>query len=431
MSNTDNKQTQSWIHIPAESDFTIHNFPYGVCEKSNGLIACCTRLGDTVINLNQLLKLGYLKAVALPENVFQGTTLNEFISQGRHKWKALRSRLITIFDKNNLELQHNIQDRESICTPITDVKMLIPIKVGDYTDFYSSKEHATNVGKMFRPDEPPLKPNWTHMPIAYHGRSSTIVTTKEKIRRPLGQIVNHESHVPELAFTKALDIELEMGFITSDANLIGEPVPVNKAHEFIFGMVLLNDWSARDIQKWEYVPLGPFLGKNFATSISPWIVTMDALENFKTDLPVKNHTPLEYLKKHNDFTYDINLEVDIISSGLSTTIIKSNYKYLYWSISQQLAHHTINGCKVNAGDLMGSGTISGSDQGSFGSLLELSWAGSKLIKLDDGTTRTYLEDMDIVVMRGKCERDGIRIGFGELSNQIISGTPMPDSSSKD
>jgi fumarylacetoacetase len=298
--------------------------------------------------------------------------------------------------------------------------MLLPIQIGDYTDFYSSKEHATNVGKMFRDPANALLPNWLHIPVGYHGRSSTIIPSGIPIHRPMGQTLPNGEITPVFGPSRLVDFELETAFITTDANILGENIPINEAEDYIFGMVLLNDWSARDIQKWEYVPLGPFLAKNFASSISPWIVTMDALEAYRVKGPKQEPTPLPYLQQKGKHAYDINLEVYIEPENATPTLVsKSNFKYMYWSMSQQLTHHTSNGCRVNSGDMMGSGTISGPTEDSLGSMLELTWGGQKPIKLNDGTERKFINDNDTVIMKGFCQNSSVRIGFGEVSCKLL------------
>ena len=298
--------------------------------------------------------------------------MNDFISDGKKTWRLVRNRISEIFDANNSELKNNEEHKKIVLFTMDEIEMQLPVQIGDYTDFYSSKEHATNVGKMFRDPENALLPNWLHIPVGYHGRSSSIVPSGTPIHRPMGQTLPAGSDEPIYGPSKLVDFELEMAFITTDANILGETIPVNEAENYIFGMVLFNDWSARDIQKWEYVPLGPFLAKNFASSISPWIVTMDALEPFRVESPKQEPQPLPYLQQVGKKGFDINLEVDITpEKGEPTTVTKSNFKYMYWTMSQQLAHHTVNGCKVNSGDMMGSGTISGPTQDSYGSMLEL------------------------------------------------------------
>jgi fumarylacetoacetase len=301
-----------------------------------------------------------------------------------------------------------------------DVEMQLPVLIGDYTDFYSSKEHATNVGTMFRDPANALLPNWLHIPVGYHGRSSSIITSGTPIHRPMGQTLPDGENTPVFGPSRLVDFELETAFITTDVNVMGENIPVHEAEDYIFGMVLLNDWSARDIQKWEYVPLGPFLAKNFATSISPWIVTMDALEPFRTKGPTQDPNPLPYLQQKGKNTFDINLEVAIAPENKEPTVISnSNFKHLYWSMSQQLAHHTSNGCRVNSGDMMGSGTISGPTPDSYGSMLELSWGGKRPLVLDCGTERKFVSDNDTVIMKGFCANSKVRIGFGEVSTKLL------------
>jgi fumarylacetoacetase len=301
-----------------------------------------------------------------------------------------------------------------------EVEMQLPVLIGDYTDFYSSKEHATNVGKMFRDPANALLPNWLHIPVGYHGRSSTIIPSGIPIHRPMGQTLPNGETSPVFGPSRLVDFELETAFITTDANIMGENIPVTEAEDYIFGMVLLNDWSARDIQKWEYVPLGPFLAKNFASSISPWIVTMDALEPFRCKGPVQEPTPLPYLQQKGKHAFDINLEVYIEPENAEPTLVsKSNFKYMYWSMSQQLAHHTSNGCRVNSGDMMGSGTISGPTQDSFGSMLELTWGGKNPLTMSDGTERKFINDNDTVTIKGHCQNSSVRIGFGEVSTKLL------------
>ena len=300
------------------------------------------------------------------------------------------------------------------------VRMELPVQVGDYTDFYASKEHATNVGTMFRGKENALMPNWLHLPVGYHGRSSSIIPSGTPIHRPKGQTLPLGAESPVFGPSTKVDFELEMAFITTNANTLGEQINIEDAEKYIFGMVLFNDWSARDIQKWEYVPLGPFLGKNFASSISPWIVTMDALEPFRVSSPKQNPTPLPYLQSKGNNSFDLHLDVGIkLPNGILTTVCQSNFKYMYWNMAQQLTHHTINGCPVKAGDMMGSGTISGPTPSSYGSMLELAWKGEKPISLKDGSKRIFIHDFDTVVMSGYGIKNNIRIGFGEVSNKLL------------
>ena len=296
----------------------------------------------------------------------------------------------------------------------------MPIRVGDYTDFYSSEEHATNIGKMFRDPKNALLPNWKHLPVGYHGRASSIVVSGTPIHRPVGQTKPKEDQPPVHGPTKRLDFELEIGFVTGKNTLLGQSIPTDKAEEYIFGLVLLNDWSARDIQKWEYIPLGPFLAKSFASSISPWVVTMEALEPFKIQGPKQEPKVLPYLNFSGNKNYDINLEVIVRpENSVETVVSKTNFKYMYWNMFQQLAHHTVNGCNVNIGDMMASGTISGKNTNSYGSMLELSWRGEKPVQLKEGGSRKFIEDNDTVIIRGHCEKNGVRIGFGEVSTKLL------------
>ena len=411
---------KSWIKVSENSDFPIQNIPFGVFITKEDVITIGTRIGDSAIDMGALQQLGYFDGIDLTDDMFMQDTLNDFISDGKKTWRLVRNRLSEIFEESNPTLRDNKKQRDVVIFDIKDVEMQLPVQIGDYTDFYSSKEHATNVGKMFRDPENALLPNWLHIPVGYHGRSSTIVPSGKSIRRPNGQTMPADATEPVFGPSKLVDFELEMAFITTDSNLMGEPIPVDEAEDYIFGMVLFNDWSARDIQKWEYVPLGPFLAKNFASTISPWIVTMDALAPFKTKSPEQSPTPLSYLQQKDKNTFDIKLEVSLQPENATETIIsKSNFKYMYWTMAQQLAHHTVNGCRVNSGDMMGSGTISGPTPDSFGSMLELSWGGKNPVKLNDGSERKFINDNDTVIMRGYCQNDKVRIGFGECSGKLL------------
>ena len=415
-----NPNKKSWLSVPENSDFPIQNIPFGVFLTRDDIITIGTRIGDYAIDLAALHQLGYFDGIPLTDDIFLQDTLNDFISDGRKTWRAVRKRISEIFDSKNAVLKNNESHKEVVLFTMDEIEMKLPVSIGDYTDFYSSREHATNVGTMFRDPENALMPNWLHLPVGYHGRSSTIVPSGTPIKRPVGQTIPKGADKPIFGPSKRVDFELEMAFITTDANVMGESVSVDEAEEYIFGMVLFNDWSARDIQKWEYVPLGPFLAKSFASSISPWIVTLDALEPFRVESPEQSPEPLPYLRQTGNHSFDIQLEVQIATENAKpTTVSKSNFKYMYWTMAQQLAHHTVNGCKVNSGDMMGSGTISGPTPDSYGSMLELSWAGSKPLKLADGSQRTFIEDDDTVIMKGYCENDQIRIGFGEVSSKLM------------
>lgn len=411
---------KSWLEVSSDSDFPIQNIPFGVFLTKENIVTVGTRIGDFAIDLGALQQLNYFEGIELTDDMFIQDTLNDFISDGQKTWRLVRNRIAEIFDEKNSKLRDNTKDKDIIIFKMEDVEMQLPVLIGDFTDFYSSKEHATNVGKMFRDPENALLPNWLHIPVGYHGRSSTIVPSGIPVHRPMGQMLTNGETTPVFGSSRSVDFELETAFITTDVNIMGENILITEAEEYIFGMVLLNDWSARDIQKWEYVPLGPFLSKNFASSISPWIVTMDALEPFRTKGPKQEPTPLPYLQQKGKHSYDINLQVAIQPENSEATVISnSNFKYMYWTMSQQLAHHTSNGCRVNSGDMMGSGTISGPTPDSFGSMLELTWGGKNPIKLNDGTERKFINDNDTVIMKGYCQNGYVRIGFGEVSNKLL------------
>ncbi|HEY6141833.1 MAG TPA: fumarylacetoacetase [Flavobacterium sp.] len=418
--SANNTSRKSWINVPENSDFPIQNIPFGVFITKDDVITIGTRIGDHAIDMGALQQLNYFEGIELTDDMFMQDTLNDFISDGQKTWRLVRNRLAELFDETNPELRDNKEHREIIIIDIKDIEMQLPVLIGDFTDFYSNKNHATNIGKMFREPEESLLPNWVHIPLAYHGRSSSIIPSGVPVHRPMGQTLPKGETIPVFGTSRSVDFELETAFITTDVNIMGENIPVTETEDYIFGMVLMNDWSARDIQKWEYEPLGPFLAKNFATSISPWIITMDALEPFRTKGPNQEPAPFPYLQQKGKHNYDIKLRVAIQPEGGEETIVtKSNCKHMYWSMSQQLAHHTSNGCRVNSGDMMGSGTISGPTSDSFGSMLELTWGGKNPIKLNDGTERKFLNDGDTVIMRGHCKNNGVRIGFGEVSSKLL------------
>lgn len=411
---------KSWLEVPENSDFPIQNIPFGVFITKDDVVTIGTRIGDYAIDLGALQQLNYFEGIELTDDMFMQDTLNDFISDGQKTWRLVRNRIADIFDATNGELRDNKDHRDVVVCSMDDVEMQLPVLIGDYTDFYSSKEHATNVGMMFRDPANALLPNWLHIPVGYHGRSSSIVPSGIPVHRPMGQTVPAGETTPVFGPSRLIDFELETAFITTDVNIMGENIPVHEAEDYIFGMVLLNDWSARDIQKWEYVPLGPFLAKNFASSISPWIVTLDALEPFRCKAPKQNPTPLPYLQQKGKHAFDINLEVSIEPEGVEPTVVsESNFKYMYWTMSQQLAHHTSNGCRVNSGDMMGSGTISGPTPESFGSMLELTWGGKNPIKMKDGSERKFINDNDTVIIKGWCKNAEVRIGFGECCSKLL------------
>lgn len=418
--SANNPDRKSWLHVDKNSDFPIQNIPFGVFLTRDDIITIGTRIGDTAIDLGALHQLGYFIDIPLTDDIFLQDTLNDFIADGRKTWRAVRNRIAQIFDSNDKTLKENKQHKEIVLFRLDEIEMQLPVQIGDFTDFYSSMQHATNLELMFKNPENALSPNWFHIPVGYHARSSSIIPSGIPIHRPQGQTLPTGADLPVFGPSKCVDFELEVGFITTVANDFGEPIPINEAEENIFGLVLLNDWSARDIQNWESAPLGPFLAKNFASSISPWIVTLDALEPYKVDGPKPIKPQLEYLQYKGKKSYDINLEVAIRPQGAKETVVSnSNTKHLYWNMVQQLAHHTVNGCPVNSGDLMGSGVISGATPESFGSMLELTWNGKNPLQMKDGSERSYINDNDTVIMRGFCEKDGTRIGFGEVSNKLL------------
>ena len=419
MISANNLKRKSWIKYDKNCDFPIQNIPFGVFKTRNNEFHAGSIIGDTLISLKNLEKHGYLNDVVLKNQTFQGKNLNNFLEQKKDSWRSVRNKIGDLFDIENRIFKKEFIDK-SILFQNKDVEMVMPVKIGDYTDFYSSKDHATNVGKMFRDPENALLPNWLHIPVGYHGRASSIVISGTNVKRPKGQVLPKGESNPIFSDSKLLDFELEMGFITGKGNKLGENINIENAEDYIFGLCLFNDWSARDIQKWEYVPLGPFLGKSFNSSISPWIVTLDALEPFRVSGEEQIPEVQKYLKFEGKKNFDINLEVLIKSQKSKPSLVtKSNFKYMYWNMAQQLAHHTINGCNIKAGDLLASGTISGPEKNEFGSMLELSWAGSKSITLENGEKRKFLENGDTVIMRGYGIKENLRIGFGELSNTIV------------
>jgi len=414
-----NPNRKSWLKVDKNSDFPIQNIPFGVFLTKDDITTIGTRIGNFAIDLAALHQLGYFEGIPLTNDMFMQDTLNDFISDGRTTWRLVRNRIADIFDEKNPKLKEKMKHRNEVIFDINEVEMLLPVEIGDYTDFYSSKEHATNVGTMFRDPDNALLPNWLHIPVGYHGRSSSIIVSGTKIRRPKGQTLPAGSDKPVFGPSKLIDFELEMGFITTDTNKLGKSISIDNAEDYIFGMVLLNDWSARDIQKWEYVPLGPFLSKSFASTISPWIVTMDALQPFRVNGPEQNPEPLPYLQQEGNNGYNINLQAAIKPKKQEETIVSNtNFKYMYWTMNQQLTHQTVNGCNVRSGDLYGSGTISGPTKDSYGSMLELTWKGDHPIKMSDGSERKFINDGDTVILRGYCKNKDVRLGFGECKGKI-------------
>ncbi len=415
---------QNIVHPASDSDFSIHNIPFGIFSTArDSQPRAATRYGDYVIDLRLVRQLGFFKDLNLPEAIFARPALNDFIALGKPVTSAVRARLQEL-----LRDERGFGSFFAYCAvPVQAARMHLPVEIGDYTDFYSSKEHATNVGKMFRDPDNALLPNWKHIPVGYHGRASSVFISGTPVKRPVGQFKPTETGgTPGFGPTRLLDFELEMAFVVGRPTQPGQRIPVARAEDYIFGLVLFNDWSARDIQAWEYVPLGPFLGKNFASTVSPWIVTLEALEPFRTEGPAQEPSPLPYLQFEGPKNYDINLEVAIRpADGEETVVCRSNFKYMYWNMCQQLAHHTVNGCNMRVGDLCASGTISGPEPASFGSMLELTWRGARPLTLADGSVRKFIEDGDTVILRGFAAREGIRVGFGEASGKVLPADPWP------
>ncbi|MCH1782638.1 fumarylacetoacetase [Psychrobacter glaciei] len=414
----------SFIDITPDSDFSIHNLPYGIFsdtkDAANNKRRAGVAIGEHVLDLSVLETEGLLSLDG--GSYFDQPTLNAFIDSGRDNWTQARTTIQTLLSSDNDTLRDNADLQKKVLFKQADVTMHLPVRVPGFTDFYSSKEHATNVGTMFRDPNNALLPNWTEMPVGYNGRASTVIVSGTDIVRPSGQLKTNPDDRPIFSACKRLDFELETAFVVGKGNHIGQPIAVDEASDHIFGMVLLNDWSARDIQKWEYVPLGPFNAKTFASEVSPWIVTMDALAPFKTACPTQEPKPLAYLnEKASDNSFDINLSVELLpeNAETATIICETNFKYMYWSMAQQLTHHTITGCKVEVGDMMGSGTISGPTPDSYGSMLEIAWNATKPVTLKDSETRSFIEDGDTVIMKGYSEKDGIRVGFGEVRGTVL------------
>ena len=409
--------TQSFIVVAENSDFPLQNLPYGVFQPQGEHARVGVAIGTEVLDLAALEAAGLLPTGV--QNVFGQASLNAFIALGRPVWQQVRARLQQLLSADCAELRDNAALRAQAFYPQAAVAMLLPIEVPGYTDFYSSKEHAYNVGCMFRDPKNALMQNWSELPVGYNGRASSVVVSGTDLVRPSGQIKLPNEERPVFSACRKLDFELETGFIVGKATALGEPIAIEEAESHIFGMVLLNDWSARDIQQWEYMPLGPFNAKTFGTSISPWVVTLEALEPFRCASPVQEPQPLPYLRENTANNYDINLQVAIAADGSETVIANTNFKHMYWSMMQQLTHHTITGCNMRVGDLMGSGTISGTEKDSRGSLLELTWNTTEPLTLEGGEQRGFLEDGDTVIMRGHCQKDGLRIGFGEVRGTVL------------
>jgi fumarylacetoacetase len=416
-----NPNLTSWIDVSKDSDFPIQNLPFGIfSDASSDHKKVGVAIGNQVVNLARLCERGYLAKLPFTTADFDQDFLNPMLMHGKQNLRDLRNRIAKLLEVSNTELKSNPDDAAYIITNQSECTMHLAVQVGDYTDFYSSEQHAFNVGCLFRDPDNALLPNWKHIPVGYHGRSSSIIGSDQPIHRPKGQKKPPTEEVPVFGPSNLLDFELETAFITFEGKPLGDHIDVNEADEYIFGMALFNDWSARDIQGWEYVPLGPFLGKSFASSLSPWIVTLDALEPFRVEGPVQIPKVLPYLEYTGNKHIDINLEVLIQPENQEETIVcKSNYRHMYWNMNQQLAHHTVNGCNIKCGDLMGSGTISGPEIGQFGSMLEISWKGTKPFQMPDGTERKFINDHDTVIMRGHSIKNGVRVGFGEVSTKVL------------
>lgn len=429
MNPTNDPALRSWVPVPPESHFPIQNLPYGVFRRrGESLRRIGVAIGDQVLDLYELSR---RKMLVPPSGAsdwaLDDSHLNAFFSLGPRAWHEARSLISYLLRHDNITIRDDVELRTRVLVPQADVEMLLPVAIGDYTDFYSSKEHATNVGVMLRGPANALQANWLHLPVAYHGRASSVVVSGTDLHRPLGQTKADDAPAPSFGPSRNVDFELEMGFFVGPGNGLGEPVPVREAPLHIFGLVLVNDWSARDIQKWEYVPLGPFLAKNFGTSVSPWVVPLEALEPFRCTGPVQDPAPLPYLRTEGPWAFDINLEVAIQGPGMDQPhrVCASNFKYMYWNMCQQLAHHTVNGCNLQPGDLLASGTISGPTPDSYGSLLELAWRGSKPIPFPGGDTRTFLQDGDRVTITGWCQGQGYRVGFGEVTGRVLPARSLP------
>jgi fumarylacetoacetase len=412
----------SIIEVAADSHFPIQNLPFGIFKPGDGIARVGVAIGDYVVDLSILEEKGHFRFPEFQDRqVFSQDSLNAFLALGRPGWRKAREILQDLLAAKTPTLRDDAALRQRMFYAQKDVVMQLPVRIGNYTDFYSSYHHAHNVGTMLRGPENALMPNWKWLPVAYHGRASSIVVSGTDVRRPRGQTKPPDAPAPSFGPSKSFDYELEMAFLIGPGNSLGEPVPIDRAADHIFGLILMNDWSARDIQAWEYQPLGPFLAKNFATSISPWVVTMEALEPFRKPLPKQDPEPLPYLRAKNDFNIDINLEAQLQTAKMDAphVITRTNFQNLYWSISQQLAHHTVGGCNLQPGDILASGTISGPTEESRGCMLELTWRGANPLKLPNGEERKWLEDGDKLSITGWCQGDGYRVGFGEVSGKIV------------
>ncbi len=413
---------RSFIDVPLDSHFPIQNLPYGIFSPPGERPRPGVRISDRVLDLATVARAGLFTGPHLAStDAFSRPSLNDFMALGRPAWREARATLQDLLSADNPTLRDDEALRRRALFPADEVTMHLPAAIGDFTDFYSSREHASNVGSMFRDPDDPLLPNWLHLPVAYHGRASSVVVSGVDVHRPWGQTKEAGADAPSFGPSREVDFELEVGAFVGPGNRLAEPVPVGEAQDHVFGLVLVNDWSARDIQRWEYRPLGPFLAKNFATSISPWIVTLEALDPFRVAGPEQEPRPLPYLRTEQPCAYDVHLEASLQGNGMAepAVITRTNFRYLYWSICQQVAHHTVTGCNLRPGDLLASGTVSGPTPDSYGSLLELSWRGERPIRLPNGETRTFLQDGDRLTLTGWCQGNGYRVGFGEATAQLL------------
>ena len=422
MIEANDPKLQSFISVPADHDFPIQNLPFGIFStQANQQKRVGVAIGDYVVDLAALAEAHLLDDIKLPTSLYQQPNLNALMAEGRKTATTLRNAISKLLRHDNPALQDNVAAKDKALVPMKQATLHLPVAIGGYTDFYSSKEHASNIGAMFRDKDNPLLPNWVHIPVGYDGRAASVIVSGQNFHRPKGQIKPDPDSAPVYEPCKGLDVEVEMGFFVGAPSKHGDAISMKNAPDHIFGMVLVNDWSARDIQKWEYVPLGPFLAKNFATSISPWVVTLDALEPFRVASPKQDPKPLSYLQRKADWAVDVQLELAVQTNKMTLpeTIAKTNFKHMYWDMCQQLAHHSVNGCPMNTGDLLASGTISGQEKDSFGSLIELTWGGKNPIKLANGEERKFLQDGDSAIIKGFCQGDGYRVGFGEVRATIL------------
>ena len=420
LNQTHDPAARSWVASANQegTDFPIQNLPYGVFSVDGGDKHIGVAIGDEILDLTMIEQRGLVRPDG-ERTVFDRPELNAFMALGPAVWTETRATLFDLLHADSADLRDDADLRRQALFPMRDAEMHLPVYVRSYTDFYASREHATNVGTMFRGADNALPPNWLHIPIGYNGRASTVVVSGTDVRRPWGQLKAPDQEAPRFAPCERFDIELELGAIVGMPTALGDTLTVAEAYDKIFGYVLLNDWSARDIQTWEYQPLGPFQSKATATTISPWVVTRDALAPFRVSTPERVKPLLPYLEEVAPNNFDIDMEIELAAGGKATTISRTNYRGMYYSCAQQLAHHTTSGCAMCIGDLLGSGTISGAESGSYGSLLELSWGGKEPLELADGTTRSFLVDGDRVTFKAQCTSGGARIGFGRCEGTVL------------